>query len=252
MNQRDMKNTRKHAVSLIGALEAQSKKLEANLKLAKAHLKELDAMIADSTKLAAAAKKAPKAAKSVKKAEKPAKAAKAVKVKAKAEKPAKAVKAKSVKAAPKAAKAAPKAAKGERPTLVEGIRRVLGTKTMNAEAVLAALEEKGWAPNAKDKKGYTAYLLSSNKEDFARVPEKGRGFYKRIERADETKAPAAPKAEVKAETKVEAKAEAKAEVKAEPKVEAKAAKPAKKDKDDAKILEDLGVTSPAATNPFTS
>lgn len=250
MNAREMKNTRKRTVALLTALEAQAKKLDATIKAAKAHLKEVDALIADNAKLATAAK-APKAAK---KTEKPAKAAKAKKVetkpakavKAKAVKPAKAVKAKAEKPA-KAAKAE-KPAKGERPTLVEAIKIVMGNKTMNAEAVLAALTEKGWAPGAQDKKTYTSYLLSSNKDIFGRVPEKGRGFYCVL---DQVKAPAkaeAPKAEKKAEaSKAEAEAP-KAEAKAEaPKAEKK---PAKDKTADDKILADLGVKSPDAANPF--
>jgi ribonuclease E len=220
MNARELKNTRKRTLGLVNAIEAQIKKLEGTLKSAKSHLKEVDTLIADNTKLSVAKKNV--------KAEKPAKAAK----------PAKEV---------KAAKAEKPAKTGDRPTLVEAIKIVMGNKVMNAEAVLAALTEKGWAPGAQDKKTYTSYLLSSNKDVFERVPDKGRGFY-RV--ADVKVKAAAPKAEAKAEVKAEApKAEAKAEAKVEaPKAEAPKAK---KDKAaDDKILADLGVTAPDAANPF--
>jgi len=238
MNARELKNTRKRTLGLVNAIEAQIKKLEGTLKSAKSHLKEVDTLIADNTKLSVAKKNV--------KAEKPAKAAKPVK-EAKATKAAAKVKAAKPAKEVKAAKAEKPAKTGDRPTLVEAIKIVMGNKVMNAEAVLAALTEKGWAPGAQDKKTYTSYLLSSNKDVFERVPDKGRGFY-RV--ADVKVKAAAPKAEAKAEVKAEApKAEAKAEAKVEaPKAEAPKAK---KDKAaDDKILADLGVTAPDAANPF--
>jgi hypothetical protein len=231
MNSRDIKNVRKKAERVLKTLETQTKKLTEAMKVAKEHLKGFDEIVG-------AAVKAPKA-------EKIAKPAKAAKAAPKAAKPVKAVKAapkaaKPEKAAPKAAKPE-KTAKGDKPPLRDAIYKVLGSKTMNAEGVLAALKEKGWEPNAQNQKGYVAYMLSSNKETFARSQDKGRGFYKRIEKLVEAK----PEVEApKAKPKVEAKPEA-------PKVEAKP-KPAKNNKDE-KILSELGVNPGAvAENPFRS
>lgn len=92
------------------------------------------------------------------------------------------------------AKAEPKAAKGkqknraaegrravlagERPTLREAMRQVMGTKIMNAQGVYDALKEKGWLPNSNDPKTYVGYTLSTQKDDFEKVADKGRGFYR--------------------------------------------------------------------------
>jgi type I site-specific restriction-modification system R (restriction) subunit len=235
MNSRDIKNVRKKAERVLKTLETQTKKLTEAMKVAKEHLKGFDEIVGAAVKApkaekiakpAKAAKAAPKAAKPVKAAPKAAKPVKAVKAAPKAAKP--------EKAAPKAAKPE-KTAKGDKPPLRDAIYKVLGSKTMNAEGVLAALKEKGWEPNAQNQKGYVAYMLSSNKETFARSQDKGRGFYKRIEKLVEAKPEVeAPKAKPEA-----------------PKVEAKP-KPAKNNKDE-KILSELGVNPGAvAENPFRS
>jgi hypothetical protein len=246
MNTRETKNVRKKAERVLKTLEAQAKKIVDAQKITKDFLKGFDEIVASTAKVKVAKPvkaKAVKPAKAVKVAKaKPAKPAKAIKakaakaIKAKAAKPVKAVKAKAAKAAKpvKAAKAVKpvKATRGDKPSLHEAIYKVMGNKTMNAEAVLAVLKEKGWAPNAQNQKGYVAYMLSSKKALFARAQDKGRGFYKRIEKA--------------AEAKPEAKAEAKAEAKPE-------AKPAKNNQKDEQILADLGVKPGAvAENPFQS
>jgi hypothetical protein len=253
MNTRETKNVRKKAERVLKTLEAQAKKNTDTQKIVKDFLKGFDEIVASSTKVKVAkpaktkpvkvAKaKAAKPAKAIK--AKPAKPAKAIK--AKAAKPVKAIKAKAAKAKAEKPVKATKAAKpvktprGDKPSLHEAIYKVMGNKTMNAEAVLAVLKEKGWAPNAQNQKGYVAYMLSSKKNLFARAQDKGRGFYKRIEKA----------AEAKAEAKPEAKPEAKAAAKPEAKPEAK---PAKNNQKDEQILAELGVkTSAVAENPFRS
>lgn len=100
----------------------------------------------------------------------------------KAAQPAK-VKAKSVKTH---LKPGPKPARDTgKPSLINAIQQVMGTKTMNAEAVFANLEAKGWLPESNDPKGYVRYTLSSKKEIFLRVKDK-RGFY----HLDQNKKPA--------------------------------------------------------------
>lgn len=129
-----------------------------------------------------AAKPAPKAVS--------AKAAPAKKAPAKKAAPAKKVA--PAKAAPKAAAKAPAkgkdnaaAAKGRaevkaglRPTIKEAMTQVMGDKTMNAAEIYDLLKAKNWLPSANDPRGYIAYLLSSMKDRFERVPDKGRGYYR--------------------------------------------------------------------------
>jgi len=241
MNTRETKNVRKKAERVLKTLEAQAKKIADTQKIAKDFLKGFDEIVASTAKVKVAKPVKPakvakvKPAKPVKVAK--AKAAKPVKaIKAKAAKSVKAVKAKAEKPVKAAKPAKPVKTRGDKPSLHEAIYKVMGNKTMNAEAVLAVLKEKGWAPNAQNQKGYVAYMLSSKKNLFARSQDKGRGFYKRIEKA----------AEAKPEAKPEAKAAAKPEAKPE-------AKPAKNNQKDEQILADLGVkTSAVAENPFRS
>lgn len=79
-------------------------------------------------------------------------------------------------------------ASGERPSIKEAIRKVMGNKAMSAQEVYDALKEKGWLPNAKDPRMHVGHILSSlsvsDGDEFQRVPEKGRGFY-RLTRTDE-------------------------------------------------------------------
>jgi hypothetical protein len=67
---------------------------------------------------------------------------------------------------------------GERPSLKDGIRQVMGSKVMSTQEVYDALKAKGWLPNSNDPKGYVGYTLSADKKSFDRVPDKGRGFYR--------------------------------------------------------------------------
>ncbi len=67
---------------------------------------------------------------------------------------------------------------GERPTLRDAMRQIMGTETMNAAMIYEGLKEKGWLPNAGNPKEYIGYSLSAMKKDFERVPDKGRGYYK--------------------------------------------------------------------------
>ena len=67
---------------------------------------------------------------------------------------------------------------GERPSLKDGIRQVMGSKIMSTQEVYDALKAKGWLPNSNDPKGYVGYTLSADKKTFDRVPDKGRGFYR--------------------------------------------------------------------------
>jgi len=119
---------------------------------------------------------------------KPAKAAptkKAAPVKA-AKKAAPAKAAKKVEPAKKAAKSPKNRAAegrravlaGERPTLKDAMKTVMGKNVMNSQEVYDALKAKGWLPNSNEPKNYIGYSLSSMKTDFERVPDKGRGFYR--------------------------------------------------------------------------
>jgi len=178
-----------------------------------------------------AAKPAPKAV--------PAKAAPAKKAPAKKAAPAKKVA--PAKAAPKAAAKAPAkkpaakapakgkdnaaAAKGRaevkaglRPTIKEAMTQVMGDKTMNAAEIYDLLKAKNWLPSANDPRGYIAYLLSSMKDRFERVPDKGRGYYRVLKGAAPAVAAAKPNGK-------------------------KAAPAAKGKKSTDKILEEAGVNS---------
>lgn len=70
----------------------------------------------------------------------------------------------------------PGAKRRDVPALVDAIQQVMGNKTMNADMVYDALEQRGWLPVSNDPKGYVRYTLSKNKEIFLRVDGK-RGFY---------------------------------------------------------------------------
>lgn len=116
--------------------------------------------------------------------------------------PAKAAPAKPAKKTPKnrAAEGRRAVLAGERPTLKDAMKQVMGSRTMNSQEVYDALKAKGWLPNSTEPKNYIGYSLSSMKDHFERVPDKGRGFYRVRGSATngtakvETKAPEAPSA----------------------------------------------------------
>ena len=235
----------------VNAAEQAVREASAAFDAAKDRLRAYDEVYADVLRdlgQRPAAKAAPaKPVKPVKAAPKakPVKAAKPAKVKPAKVKPAKAAKkaaaSKGHVTNQQAIENRRAVARGERPTLRNAMIKVMGTKTLNAGQVLKALEDKGWAPDAKNARSYTSYMLSSNKDHFTPVPDAGRGFYKVIEGVKDSapakaaKAKAAPKAKpakakaAKAAPKAKpAKAAPKAKAKAAPK--AKAAKAAPKAK----------------------
>lgn len=134
------------------------------------------------------AKKPGPAKKSETKTAAPAKAAKAAPAKkvASVKKAAPAKAAKKAEPAKKAAKSPKNRAAegrravlaGERPTLKDAMKTVMGKNVMNSQEVYDALKAKGWLPNSNEPKNYIGYSLSSMKTDFERVPDKGRGFYR--------------------------------------------------------------------------
>lgn len=161
----------------------------------------------------------------------------AVKVKASAKKPgpkpkvAKKVKAKAKakakgKSVSRAAQGRREVASGKRPPIKDVIAKVLGKRVLHANEVYEAIKAKGQLPNSHDPRGYIGYLLSASKvvvtragketevQQFERVPEKGRGFYKNrgvaVSKAAKKPAPAkaAPKP-AKAKVAPKAKAEKK-------------------------------------------
>jgi len=68
-------------------------------------------------------------------------------------------------------------ATGERPTLKDSMKIVMGKKTMNAQGVVDALAEKKWLPASSDHRQYISFMLSNNcPGDFERTET--RGFYK--------------------------------------------------------------------------
>ena len=67
---------------------------------------------------------------------------------------------------------------GLRPSIKDAMLQVMADKTLNAAAIYEILKEKNWLPNSNDPRAYIAYLLSTFKDRFERVPEKGRGFYR--------------------------------------------------------------------------
>lgn len=188
---------------------------------------------APAKKAAPAKKPAPKAAPAKAPAPKaaPVKAAPAAKAAPKAAPAKKAAKA-PAKAAPKPAAKAPAkgkdnaaAAKGRaevkaglRPTIKEAMTQVMADKTMNAAEIYDLLKAKNWLPSANDPRGYIAYLLSSMKDRFERVPDKGRGYYRVLKGAAPAVAAAKPNGK-------------------------KAAPAAKGKKSTDKILEEAGVNS---------
>ncbi len=119
----------------------------------------------------------------------------------KAKAAAKPVKAKAAAAAPKPGKKTrgqSRAAEGrravaneERPKLKDAIKTVMGNKVMTAQEVFDGLVAKGWTPNAKDPRVYVGHVLSSMSDLFARVPEKGRGYYRVADTSAGSKRPAA-------------------------------------------------------------
>lgn len=133
-------------------------------------------------------------------------------------------------------------ARGDRPSIKEAVRTVMGDKIMSASEILELIKARHWTPNANDPKTYIAYILSATKAYFERVPSKGRGYYqvrkealvkgngkpvavvapKAAKAAKQPKAPkvkaAAPKAKVAAPKPEAPKVEV-------PKVEAPKAKP---------------------------
>jgi len=129
---------------------------------------------AASPKAAATPKKVTKT-KGKKKATKTKSAPKKAPAKKKPAKKAKAAKAKDTTAIAEGRRAV---ARGDRPPLVEAVATVMGSKVMNSGMILEKLTAKGWQPNSNDSKSYLSYVLSSNKEAFEKVPEKGRGYYR--------------------------------------------------------------------------
>lgn len=77
---------------------------------------------------------------------------------------------------------------GERPTMREAIRTILGGKVMHAQDVYEGLKEKGWLPNAKEPRTHVGHLLSSMNDSFERVPDKGRGYYRALSENGSTQA----------------------------------------------------------------
>lgn len=227
--------------------EVAAKAMGAKLAAAKPAAKK-----AEAPKAAPVAKKGP--AKVATKKAAPAAKAPAAKVPAKAAPAAKA----PAKAAPVAKAAPPNGAKpngakpnGLKPTLRQAITQVLGKQSMNADQVLALLQEKGWAPNAKDPRGYVAHRLCSNKDSFEPDQTKGRGFY-RVRRAETQEAPkAAPVAKAAPAAKAPTKKAAPAAKKAAPAAKAptKKAAPAAK-KTDEEILDEFGIKPSAVVSPF--
>jgi hypothetical protein len=130
---------------------------------------------------------------SKKKAAQKAKARQAAK--AQAAKAAKAPKAAKAAKAPKAAKAAKKVqtvtpkskknaaagrqavARGERPTLKEAMKTVMGKKAMNAEQVVEGLKERKWLPTSQNPRQYISFMFSSNTPEVFERTEP-RGFYR--------------------------------------------------------------------------
>lgn len=124
---------------------------------------------------------------------------------------------------------------GLRPTIKEAMTQVMGDKTMNAAEIYDLLKDKGWLPSANDPRGYIAYLLSSFKDRFERMQDKGRGYYRVLGAA-----PAVTKGNGSSKKPVPVKA---APAKAAP-AKAKAAPAAKNNKKSTdSILEEAGVNS---------
>ncbi len=69
-------------------------------------------------------------------------------------------------------------ARGDRPSIKEAVRTVMGDKTLNANEILELVKARNWTPDSNDPKTYIAYILSATKAYFERVPSKGRGYYK--------------------------------------------------------------------------
>lgn len=78
-------------------------------------------------------------------------------------------------------------ARGKRPRAWVAMARVMGTKTMGAAPLVAALKKRGWLPASENPQQYISYLLSSNKDVFEKVR---RGLYR-------VRKQAAPKVEAK-------------------------------------------------------
>lgn len=167
----------------IGSATADKQAAEQALRAAAEKLMKFDSVFGDSKKNGASApakKAAPAKAAPAKKAAAPAK-----KTVAKAG-PAKKTAAKKTvkKGGPKTA-ASRRAAEGRRevleglrPPIKDAIAKVLGSKTMQSQAIFDALKEKGWLPKSNNQRGYVSYVLSSNKDHFESVKGKGRGHYR--------------------------------------------------------------------------
>lgn len=162
------------------ALAAFDAKLEAAFgKLAEEPVKKLRGRAAwseASKKKAAQKAKARKAAKE--QAAKATKAPKAPKAKApKVAKTAKRVQTVTSQSKKNAAAGRQAVARGERPTLKEAMKTVMGKKAMNAEQVVEGLKERKWLPTSRNPRQYISYMFSSNTPDvFERAKE--RGFYR--------------------------------------------------------------------------
>lgn len=78
-------------------------------------------------------------------------------------------------AAKRAAEGRRAVARGDRPPLREAMAVVMGDGSMTSADVVAALEARGWGPNADDPRQYISYMLSSSKDTFDRVE---RGVYR--------------------------------------------------------------------------
>lgn len=124
-------------------------------------------------------------------------------------------------------------ASGSRPPIKKAIAQVMGDKVMHASEVFEALKAKNWLPNSSDPRTYIAFVLSSNKEIFARVPERGRGYYQVDPDAFKESAEAKPEAPKAKPEAPKAKPEA-------PKAAAPKAKKVEKTNSDA-ILAEAGI-----------
>lgn len=138
-------------------------------------------------------------------------------------------------------------ATGLRPTLKEAMVLVMGNKTMNADAVVAALDKKKWLPASSDHRQYLSFMLSNNcPETFTRTSK--RGFYKVQSKAKE----AAPSAKSGNGKKSNAKNKGKGKKGAQAKGKTnKPATPAKPDpKVDANLKEHWGVNTDVSPDPY--
>jgi len=131
-------------------------------------------------------------------------------------------------------------ATGERPTLKDSMKIVMGKKTMNAQGVVDALAKKKWLPASSDHRQYISFMLSNNcPETFERTET--RGFYRVAKGAP---APATKNGNGKAKAKAKAKTKKSA-------AKGKKGPQAKPDPQvDAKLNKHWGINTDVATDPF--